>query len=1022
MRIINSNALAKVEQQFGTEPINIIEVQWVDGGTPIPYADKDLENIKGRILDLSNLDFIIDVNDGSDSTQISVILSDVDGTLKDIIDNHDVHKRDVWVYQWFEGMDLDDKFLLFRGQINSPLVWNEGDRTLSFDVISQIEDAEIGFSIEEGRMYNYDRNLIGKTWPLKFGTTINVPALRATEVFKGTLGTGTGISDFWIPYKLQQTLTCPLVFIGAGGNGRIFSNIFGPDPACSIRRCQIMRELELQLTEQRRYEFDTLQIIDGDRFPQGTSITLNIGGGKFTGIMSGTTFTITSRRHPDFAELGPPTVNKHTEIMMASEEGVRLGCGQPGEGNFFLSPSYFVQGGDRDLVRLSEVSFNRFNAIPSPGFFWAAAGTEVTLDLGQETVYLSNLVPETVIKVMAYRQLDNQRRLITVPPEFYTVRTSDFNSYTISEIVFSRPMSEVDSTWEDDIYVTSTSSVGPNTVDIMEWLINKYTNLSIDATSFNSVKALLAEYPMDFPYLTRKNVLTALRELAFQARCAIYLRNGTFYLKYLPVLAASVDEITADDVDANSIELYHSSTEGLVTKFVSEWKRDYSKDEPNTAIFRHNVERYGVQEQVFDFYAFNELDYIIKSSTFWMIRKANTWRNIRFSTPLQKLALETFDTIDITLPTVNAGTIPGIVKKADYNSNSKMLEFDVWTPVKSGTQTVYDFAHPAEMDPELFWPTDEEFAAGAAGSGISAPGFSVIAPAGHPLAPPQGVAVSVAACPSQNSFSGPGFFAGSAFNNLRDRGCGNDQGDGSPSDEGDEAVDKNIEDSTSPDAGVPPGDVYQTEGAKLAEVGATEDRLTKAEQTANDAYAQSLSAKQEASNANEAAGGEGSAAANPDPGVGNLPTIEELEELGANEQDGSECLYFANVFIHQATFVGGPDGGNQPGDTGFIGTSSQVRVDRMAFRTCIEAQRFVCGVIKGYQARQAAQNIQVSEQLPVNANSVCPLYNPPCETEPDGPVPTIIGYTAEPSGGGFEDLGDTSYVDAALEFAELGEC
>ncbi len=41
--------------------------------------------------------------------------------------------------------------LIFRGKISSPVVWSEGDRTVSFNIISQIEDAEIGFSPEEGQ-------------------------------------------------------------------------------------------------------------------------------------------------------------------------------------------------------------------------------------------------------------------------------------------------------------------------------------------------------------------------------------------------------------------------------------------------------------------------------------------------------------------------------------------------------------------------------------------------------------------------------------------------------------------------------------------------------------------------------------------------------------------------------------------------------------------------------------------------------------------------------------------------------
>ena len=111
------------QDQFGAEPINVIEVQWVEDGNRVTYADRDIpsENVFGKIVLLDKLDFIINVNEGSDSQEINIGLSDVDGDLKDIIDNHDIHKRDVWVYQWFEGDDFADKFLIFQGQINSPI-------------------------------------------------------------------------------------------------------------------------------------------------------------------------------------------------------------------------------------------------------------------------------------------------------------------------------------------------------------------------------------------------------------------------------------------------------------------------------------------------------------------------------------------------------------------------------------------------------------------------------------------------------------------------------------------------------------------------------------------------------------------------------------------------------------------------------------------------------------------------------------------------------------------------------------
>ena len=66
----------------------------------------------------------------------------------------------------------------------------------------------------------------------------------------------------------------------------------------------------------------------------------------------------------------------------------------------------------------------------------------------------------------------------------------------------------------------------------MEYMINRYTDFAIDSTSFGQVSARLGNYPMHFVFPGKKNIFTALQELAFQARCAIFLRNGEFVLKF----------------------------------------------------------------------------------------------------------------------------------------------------------------------------------------------------------------------------------------------------------------------------------------------------------------------------------------------------------------------------------------------------------------------------------------------------------------------------------------------------------
>jgi len=178
MRNISAGGLAKLAQSKGTEPIIIIEVDWALNAT-ISYADRDIgTSVKGKITEVGDLDNVIDVLNSNSSQELSVTLDDTDGSIKAIMDSHDIHQRDVRVYQWFDGLALSDKFLLFAGKLSSPVSWSETNRSISFPVISQLEDKEFGFSAEEGQFPFLPKDLVGKPWPVIFGKVLDCPALK----------------------------------------------------------------------------------------------------------------------------------------------------------------------------------------------------------------------------------------------------------------------------------------------------------------------------------------------------------------------------------------------------------------------------------------------------------------------------------------------------------------------------------------------------------------------------------------------------------------------------------------------------------------------------------------------------------------------------------------------------------------------------------------------------------------------------------------------------------------------------
>jgi len=188
MRNISAAAIQKILTKMGVEPVYLVEVQWEYGGPTITYGDKHIPElgINGQILDISSIENIINISKSSSSQSVNVTLDDVNGVLKNTFNNTDIHKKPVWIYQYFTGTALSDRILLFRGEITSPITWKESERTLSFDVTSSLNSYEVGFSPEEGDYPNLPPNLVGKTWPIIFGRVFKAPGVRVDEIPSGT--------------------------------------------------------------------------------------------------------------------------------------------------------------------------------------------------------------------------------------------------------------------------------------------------------------------------------------------------------------------------------------------------------------------------------------------------------------------------------------------------------------------------------------------------------------------------------------------------------------------------------------------------------------------------------------------------------------------------------------------------------------------------------------------------------------------------------------------------------------------
>lgn len=767
MRDVPADVLASLQKSHGTEPVLIIEVQWVDDGPLVMYSDQKLSGGDypyPTIIQVGDFATAMLVSGAGDSQQISITLDDVDGALKAMLDANDIHKRPVWVYQGFKGLTINHKFLLFKGELSSPVVWSEGQRTLTFDVLTQQEEAEVGFSMEEGNFLSIPDQALGVAWPLVFGEVCNmkVPQLRSPR--QGILTTGEGIHDFTLQNRICQArrLQCPSQYTGLEARQRGYTVVkvatFQPDYACIDNRWATVCQLEYLLDQQLSYENTDIQIQGGNDFPQGKRVTLNIQGAIFIGIFNGETFHVIERTHPEYSSITlvecRDIPERHRGLVTVSafttdEEGEEMfGSKDP---NWQLSDAETVyepnvNSPDLDSCLAGEAQVlpgmaggpgaaqKAYDDMPKSDFFWCPPGSEVFLEDEAELMYIVSLLPGVVNHVAAYKtQLSGRKLLLEIPADYYTIYETDYDGYTVVEIGMDMKLSLRDSVWGDDLYISFTSDVGPNPVDIIQWLLEKYTSITVDSSSFDVVRESMMNYPTNFSLKVRQNVLSLIQDIAYQTRCAAYIRNGMMFIKYLAAEPTSVRTITASDILTQSFEVSLTQSEDLITKSIINWEETEvgvvdSDKVKKIIVLKHNTPKYGVQEESYDYFTQNTYSTILKSATFWLIRQSYTWKYVEFSTTIQHLDLELFDCITLNLPQFSTAAVKCIITDVQFNNKNNTIHFRAWTPIRAGTTEPYTLAWPASVPAATVWPLDGE-------TQWADPGydFNITPPLGHIL-------------------------------------------------------------------------------------------------------------------------------------------------------------------------------------------------------------------------------------------------------------------------------------------------
>ena len=663
----------EIDKNYAVEPIVILKIEWVAG--TLYYASKVMgagtgatpSSALGTLMNIENFSEQVKVGNSGKLNNISV---DIAG-IRSYYDSEIIHSTKCTVSQYFisNGV-LTTGIEMFVGKIASPINWNESTDILGFDIISQVPSGEYGFSLDEDGSYGYipDDDAFDVPWPIVFGKCLNVPSVK----------------------------------IQTGAIGKI--------------------------TEQMVRTSTVIEVEDGDKFVQLTTLRLLIGNIVVTGQFDGTQLTIT-------------TINeaKYTSIVTASVPG-----GDDDEDNYsviWLNENIEVKGSFLYSLTLQQFNYcYRQETVGGTTKVWCqtkwgtrtsgewvdtrpttineTAGavrdswviqpsnfifgfivktdsavyrinTNGTIHSDSQIKYVAGLFADTVLDVKAYRTLDKEKVLCNVPSSYYTKTTEDvgagFNSLTITmDMLLSARDREG---WGDELFVSIDGVQSSNTPILLKWLIDTYTNLSTDSPSFGT--SALNNYPSNFVLFDQGDTMKICEEIAWQARCSLKIVDDTVYLIYLSLEPTTAGTINDDDFEIKTTHLSLTDETEIITKFIANWKPTYSpEDKIQTYVKRENSSTYGLIKQTFDFYIYNVKEWVEKSVDFWAHRYANVWKQTTFDSFLNNIGLEATDAIDlaITLHDIVSASTICLVQNLSIEQQNGLVNIELWLPVIAGTQ------------------------------------------------------------------------------------------------------------------------------------------------------------------------------------------------------------------------------------------------------------------------------------------------------------------------------------------------
>lgn len=682
-KTLTTAAATAAAARTGTEPITVIEIQAPAPVGTLYFADRGFSagaiTALGRLTSLDSIRGQIAIGDIGSAGAVRATIADADGSIATKQNQAQFEGSTARVLLYFAGTADTDAVELFRGRIASPLVRAEAALELQITIEAPRGSAIAGFAPTAIEIPTIAPEGSGKLWPLVYGGVKDVPAV--------------------LLFKHPETqLASDIVF----SNGQVNSSFWVVDAIST-------------------------------GFPQGSSIILEIDGFCFQGSFAGNQFIITNPRKNKYDDVnaavrppGDPDVNNPSVFWIDDPTQIIAGTWLEGDPVFDdttgeivpMIPNFCVaQYGTKCWFAQPWTSFSLNN---DAFFGWLVAPTNqfsatkafsfdpyivVRIPIGSTVRWFEHTADVFVASESGgiVKAVHSSRRLpsglitiVPIPSGFFSITYNDTSIYAGKSPItvhVDTALAANDPTWGADVYVSIQSDRSGNPSQAISDILTRYTDIAPDSGSFADARNATLKFPFEAAILNPQDPVSLAGDLAWQARCALFILGSSALIRYLSAAPIASDApIVIDATNARDMGLEMESTDisELVTQLIIEWKPRWSQSfDYLYSLGGVTNSKFGTRKESRTVWAYQKVNKVAKSATFWFNRKSHIWRRARLGCFFPILSLDVLDRALVNLP----GRLPlapviGLTMATDLSTLPFGVGVDIWLPIESGTAVV----------------------------------------------------------------------------------------------------------------------------------------------------------------------------------------------------------------------------------------------------------------------------------------------------------------------------------------------